>query len=90
LPEIGDRISLGNSVEPGSAIRQLLLVPPPEGLLGRFQLESGVVDLMLCLGITDEEAAFAKGNGSGELLERLKAKGAYPVTKPGRKAIGAL
>ena len=87
LPELGDRIPLGTPIHPTSAIAQFVLAAPPEPLPGQFQLESGLVDLMLCLGISDAETRFAKANSSDELLEKLRAAGGYPLTDADRRSI---
>ena len=87
LPELGDRIPLRTPVHAKSAIGHIVLLPPPDPLPAQFKLDSGVADLMLCLGITEDETRFAKANGSDLLLERLKAADRYPLTDPDRPSI---
>lgn len=84
----GDLVPLGRSVDPegNSPLRNLLIVPP-DLQATRFELDSGTVDLLLCVGITDTEHQYALDHGSDLLLERLKAAGAWPATDPGRASV---
>jgi hypothetical protein len=86
LPELHDRVPLGIDPSLKTDLRHLLLTEPSD-LPSRFQLDSGVADLMLCVGITEAERAFAQEHGSGELLVKLRIGGAYPITDPARKSL---
>jgi len=84
----GDRIPLGGPMVPGSeGLLTHLLVAPPADQQDVFQLESGCVDLIQLVGITEREAAFGKQNGLDPLLELLRSGGAYEITDPGRASL---
>jgi hypothetical protein len=86
-----DRVPLRTSVDPArpdSPIRNLL-VAEPQGYPAQFRLASGKVGLMLCVGITDAEHAFAKDHGGDALASLLKQRRVFPVTDPGRSSIVA-
>jgi hypothetical protein len=61
-------------MEPGSFERRLLQ-------------RSGFADWFFCVGISDDEKAFARTSGNDVLIERLVRAGAFPVTDPERKSI---
>jgi len=84
----GDRIPLRSSIDgsPDSELRNAL-VSAPEHFERRFILESGQVDFLHFVGVSDPELAEAKKTSSDELLERLKDAKAYPVTDPRRRSI---
>jgi hypothetical protein len=52
-----------------------------------FQLESGSVEFIQLVGITESEAAFGRQNGLDPLLELLRSGGAYQITDPGRASL---
>jgi hypothetical protein len=83
-----DRIPLRSSIKPGvdSAIRNILFCPPVS-YPNSFNLESGVVDLMALVGITDDEAQYARENDGEKLVELLARAGAFPITDPARKSV---
>ncbi|NNM84705.1 MAG: suppressor of fused domain protein [Phycisphaerales bacterium] len=85
LVEPMDRIALGGPLD-GSAdclLRNVLLLAHPH-LPAQMELDSGKLDLLLCVGITDAEMAFARSQG-GESLGQLLAHNDYlPVTNPKR------
>jgi len=84
----GDRVPLRSSIDgsPDSAI-QNAMVSAPDHFDKSFILESGQVDFLHFVGISDAELAEAKKSSSDALLLKLKAAGAYPVTDPRRKSI---
>ena len=51
------------------------------------KLESGAVELMALVGITDDEAQYARENVGEKLVELLARAGAFPVTDPARKSV---
>lgn len=82
----GARVPLHTSIDPqrpDSPVRSLLILEA-DHLVPGFKLPSGTVDLLLCLGVTDEEMRMAEQLNYDETVERLKASGDYPVTNPGR------
>ena len=83
-----DRLPLRGPIEPGTASRLtwLVIVPGPEARAG-FTLASGHVDLWTVLGVTEEEAAWARAHGGPELVDLLTRASAFPVTDPSREGV---
>ena len=84
----GDRVPLRGSLVPGAASKLTFLlccegVEPASG----FDLESGHVDLLYLVGVTESEAQFARETRSEELISLLRAAGIFPVTLPERDAL---
>jgi len=78
-----DRIPLRCAIDGrDSSVRTVMLAPSPYGI--EQQLESGTFDFVQVVGITEEEALYAKENGGPTLLDRLKNAQAFPVTDPRR------
>lgn len=80
---IGDRIPLRNPIDGDRSELSWFLVAPPSGYPSKFQLPSGRAEFLQLVGITESEAAFARGNGYEALLEKLEPEG-YSVTTPRR------
>lgn len=80
-----DRIALGGPLDglPSCRIKNVLICKP-EHIPQTFDLESGRVDLLLCVGITDAEMGFAQAQSSDGLLKLLRHNDYLPVTDPGR------
>ncbi len=85
---MGDRVPLGGSIVPGdeSALTHLLIAPPANGLK-LFELESGTVEFVQLVGISESEAAFGRQNGLDALLKILADHDAYVTTSPRRNPI---
>lgn len=88
LVRFGDLVPLRRSIDPASesALRAVFIAPPALDS-NRFQLDSGTVDLLLCVGITEEEHDYALKNGSDALLDLLKQHNAWPATDPARQSL---
>ena len=85
---IGDRIPLGGPMGPQrEGLLTHLLVAPPAANQKRFQLESGCVDFIQLVGISEREAAFGRERGLDPLLEILRSGNAYEVTDPARASL---
>ena len=84
LLELYDRVPLRSSITPEPSSLTYIMVAPPLGYNASFDLESGHVDLLALVGITDAEAQFARDTDGATLLERLKDCGAFPITDPKR------
>ena len=85
LVEPMDRIALGGPLD-GSAdclLRNVLLLAHPH-LPAQAELDSGKFDLLLCVGITDAEMAFARSQGGDALAQLLTHNDYLPVTNPKR------
>jgi hypothetical protein len=63
-----------------------VIVSQPETLPSDFSLPSGRVLFLTFTGVTEGEIAFAKAQGTPELIEILKKVGHYPVTDPLRSS----
>jgi hypothetical protein len=76
-----DTVPLQTPIAPGtdSAIRNLL-VCAPDHIAGEFDLASGKVKLLLCIGITEAELEISRTQGADTLEAQLKSKGIYPLT----------
>jgi hypothetical protein len=84
----GDRIPIRGPLVPGSdSALTYLLLAPREADTEQFQLESGLVDLVQLVGITDAEAAFARERGLLPLLEILRKGNADAITRPWRASL---
>jgi hypothetical protein len=84
----GDRIPLGGPMVPGSESQLThLLVAPPAASQQPLQLESGSVDFVQLIGVTEQEAAFGRARGLESLLELLRSGGAYEITDPARSSL---
>jgi len=84
--DYGQRVPLGGSLVPGSALTHLLITPP-DTYEAQFSLASGKVDLLHVVGITERERDYGKTNGSAALLELLRSHGAFPITDPNRTCL---
>ncbi|MCR9200539.1 MAG: suppressor of fused domain protein [Planctomycetaceae bacterium] len=84
--ELYDRIPLRDSLTPEPSELTWLMVAPPAGT-DRFQLDSGEVELLALVGITEGEAQHAREHSGGILLQRLQEADAFPVTNPQRGCI---
>ena len=83
----GDRIPLRGPIVPGSeSALTYLLIAPPAGLQS-FQLESGKVEFVQLVGVSEGEAAFGRENGLDALLGMLADHDAYATTNPRRNSI---
>ena len=87
LLEPYDRIPLGRSIDgtPHGLVRNVFVVPP-EHILARVPLDSGVFDLMLCVGITDAELQFARAQDGQGLQQLLIHHGCLPITEATRSS----
>jgi len=81
IVEPGMRVPLHTSIDPhsDSAIRHLLITLP-DAFPPAFDLPSGKVALLLCVGATDGENAYARDHGSAKLEELLKERAIFPLT----------
>lgn len=88
LVEWYDRVPLGTSIDPArqSELRNLIVCEPAD-FLPSFQLESGRVDLMLCVGISDRERDFSATQGGRALVALLKEHEVFPLTDPQRPSV---
>lgn len=88
LLEPFDRVPLGRTIDKSdrSLIRNLLILPP-EHIPTQARLDSGVFDLLLCVGITDAELQFARAQDGPGLQKVLLHHDCIPVTDPQRHSV---
>jgi hypothetical protein len=87
LLEPFDRVPLGRGADHSdhSLVRNLLILPP-EHIPAQARLDSGVFDLLLCVGITDAEVEFARAQDGPGLRKLLLHHGYIPVTDARRES----
>jgi hypothetical protein len=86
--DYGNRIPLGTSITfDGNSLLTQVILWHPISYAKSFQLDSGQVDFLHAVGITESERDYAKEYGSDQLIERLKDAGAFPITNPLRRAM---
>ena len=85
LLDFYDRIPLRGPITPAPSALTHIMVAPPWGYDSSFELQSGNVDLLALVGITEAEAQFARDNSGKLLLDRLSKNSEYPVTDPTRR-----
>jgi hypothetical protein len=73
------------SVENGS-VRNLAIYPAAHRM-ARFNLDSGFVDLLICIGITDKEKAWLEAGTADELATKLIQAGYIPATVADRPSV---
>jgi suppressor of fused protein SUFU len=69
-----------------STLRAMLFTHPGEQPV-HFEFLGQRYALLLCIGITAEELAFARSRSTAELLTLLKQHGVFPYTIPGRPSV---
>jgi hypothetical protein len=69
-----------------STLRAALFAHPAEQSV-HFEFLGQRYSLLLCIGITTEELAFARSQSSGKLLALLKQHGVFPYTTPNRPSM---
>jgi hypothetical protein len=80
--DVGDTADITAWVDPDCAIKGLLFTK-----LVSFEFGGQPFGTLLCVGVTRGELDYALEHGSEELLRRLKAAGAFPLTDPNREAV---
>ena len=76
----GDTMDIEPGIPKGSTINALIF-----DNYSTFALFGETCNLLLCIGITQEELQFKMEYGSNALLERLKREKIYPYTDPYRR-----
>jgi len=86
LLQVWDRVPLRAPIDGSSSnLNWVLLVPAPN-FSERQVLPSGQFHFLQFVGITEDEANFARNNGGDKLLVLLTHRQAAPVTDPNRKS----
>ena len=88
LLDVGDRIPLHASIEPGrDSELTWLVVTSSESELSTPQLSTGSLEFLRLVGISEAEAEFARKEGHNALLELRRSNAAYPVTNSKRPSL---
>lgn len=83
---IGHRIPIRAPLVPGAELTWLVVCPPALGP-ERLQLESGVVDILQIVAVSEAEVRLAREQGLDELIALLRWADAYAVTNPRRRSL---
>ena len=83
---IGDVVAMGSPIDGANSQLTSFLVAPASGYPSEFQIPSGKAEFLHLVGVTGDEADFARTHGHEELLARLAPTG-YPVTDPARQSV---
>jgi hypothetical protein len=70
----GSRVSVGNPIDGGHGVLRHLVCAAPIGFDAGFSLDSGRVDIVQLVGVTEAEMEFAKLQGTEALLDALTAR----------------
>ena len=87
LVDVWDRFPPRGALDGGDSAVTAMIVVPGDGLDSPMQLPSGRVDLLRVIGVTADELALAKAEGTDKLLERLARAGHDRVTDPARTSV---
>jgi hypothetical protein len=87
LLQIWDRIPLRAPIDGSSSVLSWALIAPSPNFGGAQQLPSGRFEFMQFIGITEDEAEYARQRGSDHLLPLLQQRNAAPVTDPTRRTV---
>jgi len=87
LLQIWDRIPLRAPIDGRSSALTWVLLTPSAELGDAPQLPSGRFQFLVFVGITEDEADYARASGGDKLLGLLIERSAAPVNDPGRASI---
>ena len=87
LVQMWDRVPLRGPIDGTSSKLNWVLIVPAPNFRERQLLPSGHFQFLEFIGITEDEAAFARNNGSDELLALLIKRKAAPITDPSRESV---
>lgn len=87
LVQVWDRLTLRASIDGASSKLNWVLLAPAPNFSERQLLPSGHFHFQEFIGITEQEADFARYNGGAKLLTLLIQHKAAPVTDPSRESV---
>ena len=87
LLAIGDRLPLRGPIDGASSRLSWALVAPCQDFPGVQQIPSGRFQFFQFIGITEDEAEYARGNTSQQLFNLLAAQKLASVIDPNRESI---
>jgi hypothetical protein len=82
----GDRIPVRQPIDGAKSALSWVVVAPSKRFGGFHQLPSGRFQFLQFLGITEDEAQYAKLHGSDKLIELLDARDVGSVVDPSRRS----
>jgi len=85
--DYGHRLPVGPVNGDTSSNVTIVAVARPSHYTAQQQLPSGKFDFLHLIGITEQERNWARSHSTLELIIRLEAAGAFPVTRPMRASI---
>ncbi len=85
--EIWDRIPLRAPIDGASSALNWVLLAPSPNFGEPQQLPSGRFRFLQFIGITEDEAEYARKNGSDKVLALLTGGNAAPITDPTRQTV---
>jgi hypothetical protein len=86
--DYGHRLPVGGTVDGSTGSKlTVLAIAKPTHYPSSVQLPSGKFDFLHVVGITEQERDFAKATSTAELIAKLSANEAYPITDPARPGI---
>lgn len=85
--DYGARVPVGGPIDGQDSRLTHVVATVPECVEPIQQLPSGKFDLLHFVGVTPAELEYAKAQGTDELILRLRAQGAAPVTDPARESV---
>jgi hypothetical protein len=84
---VWDRVPLREPIDSSTSALNWVLVAPPPNFGEAQQLPSGRFHFLQFMGITEDEADYARSNGGDRLLALLKQRNAAPVIDPARHTV---
>ena len=87
LLQTWDRIPLRAPIDGSASVLNWVLIVPSPSFGGAQQLPSGRFEFMQFIGITEDEAEYARRQGGDQLLPLLQRRNAAPVTDPARHTV---
>jgi hypothetical protein len=87
IVEYYDRVRFRPTENAGEVSKLLVVPPEPEMYPGRFELGSGVVDVMALVGISERESEFVRTQGPEAFVKLLKHHGVWPRTSLKRVSV---
>lgn len=87
LLRLWDRIPLRGPIDGGSSALTWVLLTPSAELGDAPQLPSGRFQLLRFVGISEDEAEYARTSGGDKLLHLLIERSAAPATEPSRTSV---
>lgn len=82
-----DRVPLRSPIDGKASKLTTILVTPSISFADTYQLPTGRFEFFELIGITEDEAQYARDNGSEVFFDKLVAGKGAPVTDPERSSV---